>query len=65
MRIVLAVDGSPASTRAARYVAALCNQLKQTPEVVALYVDEPLLRAVAMELGTRGVDSYHADRAHR
>jgi nucleotide-binding universal stress UspA family protein len=61
MRIVLAVDGSPASTRAARHVAGLYRQLVEKPEVTVLYVDEPLLRSVAMELGTRGVDQYHAE----
>ena len=61
MRIVLAVDGSPASTRAARHVAGLSRQLVEKPEVTVLYVDEPLLRSVAMELGTRGVDQYHAE----
>jgi nucleotide-binding universal stress UspA family protein len=63
MRIVLAVDGSPASTRAARHVAALYRRLTEKPDIIALYVDEPLLRSVAMELGTRGVDRYREDNA--
>jgi nucleotide-binding universal stress UspA family protein len=61
MRIVLAVDGSPASTRAARHVANLYRQLAEKPDVIALHVDEPLLRSVAMALGTQAVDKYHAD----
>ena len=61
MRIVLAVDGSPISTRAARHVASLHRQLADKPEVIVLYADAPLLRSVAMSLGTRGVDKYHAD----
>jgi len=61
MRIVLAVDGSPVSTRAARHVASLHRQLAEKPEVVLLHADAPLLRSVAMSLGTRGVDKYHAD----
>jgi nucleotide-binding universal stress UspA family protein len=61
MRIVLAVDGSPVSTRAARHVASLHRQLADKPEVIVLYADAPLLRSVAMSLGTRGVDKYHAD----
>jgi nucleotide-binding universal stress UspA family protein len=61
MRIVLAVDGSPVAVRAARHVAQLHKQLADKPEVTLLYADAPLLRAVAMELGTRGVDKYHAD----
>jgi nucleotide-binding universal stress UspA family protein len=61
MRIVLAVDGSPASTRAARHVASLSRQLAEKPAVILLYVDLPLLRSVAMNLGVQGVDKYHAD----
>ena len=61
MRIVLAVDGSPVSTRAARHVASLHKQLAEKPEVIVLYADAPLLRSVAMSLGTEGVDNYHAD----
>ena len=29
--------------------------------MIVLHADAPLLRSVAMELGTRGVDNYHAD----
>jgi hypothetical protein len=36
MRIVLAVDGSPISTRAARHVASLHRQLADKPEVTVL-----------------------------
>jgi nucleotide-binding universal stress UspA family protein len=61
MRIAIAVDGSPASTRAVRYVASLCKRFTETPDVVVIHVDEPLLRSVAIELGTHGVDRYHAD----
>ena len=61
MRIVLAVDGSPISTRAARHVASLHRQLAEKPEVIVLHADAPLLRSVAMSLGTRGTDKYHAD----
>jgi nucleotide-binding universal stress UspA family protein len=61
MRIVLAVDGSPASIRAARHVASLHKQLADKPEVILLHADAPLLRSVAMSLGTRGTDKYHAD----
>lgn len=61
MRIVLAVDGSPASARAARHVCSLHKQLAEKPEVIVLYADEPLFRSVALELGTKGVERYHAD----
>jgi hypothetical protein len=39
MRIAIVVDGSPASTRAARYVR---QHLKETPEVIAPYVRRPI-----------------------
>lgn len=61
MRILLAVDGSEVSARAARFVARLASQLGQPPQVILLSVDEPLLRAVAIELGVQGVAKYHAD----
>jgi len=61
MRIAIAVDGSPASTRAVRHVASLCKRFTETPEVVVIHVDAPLLRSVAIELGTQGVDRYHAE----
>ena len=53
MRIVLAVDGSPVSIRAARHVASLHKQLADKPEVIVLYADAPLLRSVAGVLGVR------------
>lgn len=61
MRIVLAVDGSPASTRAARHVASLYRKLAEKPEVIVLHVDLPLLRSVAVALGPKGVEQYHAE----
>ena len=61
MRIVLAIDGSPVSTRVARHVASLHRQFAEKPDVIVLHADAPLLRSVAMSLGTRGVDKYHAD----
>lgn len=61
MRILLAVDGSEVSARAARFVARLASKLGQPPQVILLSVDEPLLRAVAIELGVQGVAKYHAD----
>lgn len=63
MRILLAVDGSPVATRAARFVARLSSRLKEIPEVVLLHADEPLLKSVAIELGVQGVAKYHADNS--
>ncbi|MFD0737869.1 universal stress protein [Lysobacter koreensis] len=61
MRIVLAVDGSPVAARAARFVARLASRLAEKPEVILLHVDEPLLQSVAIHLGVKGVEKYHAD----
>ncbi|WP_166206107.1 universal stress protein [Cognatiluteimonas telluris] len=63
MRIALAVDGSPASTRAARHVARLWKQLAGKRELTLLYVDELLLRAVETKLGKRGVERYRDENA--
>lgn len=60
MRIVLAVDGSPVATRAARLVAKLSPTLKEKPQVVLPHADEPLLRSAAIELGVQGLAKYHA-----
>lgn len=59
MRILLAVDGSQPGNRAARFVAKLSSGLVDKPRVTLLYVDEPLLRTVAMELGVQGTARYH------
>ena len=61
MRILLAVDGSQPGNRAARFVAKLSSALVEKPHVTLLYVDEPLLRSVAMELGVQGTARYHED----
>lgn len=63
MKILLAVDGSEHSTRAAKFVVNLAKQLAEAPELVVVHVDEPLLNAVAVKLGTQGVNDYHADNA--
>lgn len=61
MRIVLAVDGSAAAARAARFVARLASKLAERPVIVLLNADEPLLQSVAIHLGVKGVEKYHAD----
>ena len=59
MRILLAVDGSQSGNRAARFVAKLSSGLVDKPEITLLYVDEPLLRSVTLELGVQGTARYH------
>lgn len=61
MRIVVTTDGSKASEAAARYAAKLAAELAKPPQVLLVYVDEPLLQRVAFEMGVKGVDRYHAD----
>lgn len=61
MRIVIAVDGSPAANKAARAATRLIASLKQPPKVVVLAIDPPLSNAVAVALGPDSLARYHAD----
>ena len=61
MKILLAVDGSPISTRAAKYAAKLVKRLAEPAELLLFNADPPLLQAVAVKIGTKGVDRYHAE----
>lgn len=63
MKILLAVDGSKSSERAARHVVQLAKQLAQPPRVTVLNADLPLLKAAAAKMGARAVAEYHASNA--
>ncbi|WP_342315436.1 universal stress protein [Lysobacter sp. FW306-1B-D06B] len=63
MRIALAVDGSRSSSAAARHVLSLQRSLATREPVVLIYVDEPLLQAVALKLGVAGTQRYHDENA--
>lgn len=63
MRVVIAVDGSPAANKAARHAARLIAALKQPPMVVLLTIDPPLPKPVALALGPELRAKYHADNA--
>lgn len=63
MRIALAVDGSRMSSVAARHVVALQRALAAREPVVVIYVDEPLMQAVALKLGAAGSQRYHEENA--
>lgn len=63
MKILLAVDGSEISTRAAKHVAWLAKQLTSPPAIILFNVDQPLLMSVAVKLGASAVAKYHADNA--
>ena len=52
MKILLAVDGSAIGLAAVRHLVELSKSLAETPAVTLLYVDPPLLRSVALELGS-------------
>ncbi len=61
MRILLAVDGSAVSTRAAKHAAMLYKQFAVKPELFVLFADEPILSGFAAHLGAEGVKAYHAE----
>lgn len=61
MKILLAVDASPISTRAAKHAVKLARQLAEPAELVLFHADPPLLQAVAVKLGLEAVQRYHAD----
>lgn len=63
MRIVLAVDGSAVSARAARHAAMLYQQFAVKPELIVIFADEPILRGFAAHLGAQGVEKYRAENA--
>ena len=63
MKILLAVDGSPISTRAAKYAVALVRQLAEPAELMLFHADPPLLQAVAVKLGLEAVQRYHAENS--
>jgi nucleotide-binding universal stress UspA family protein len=61
MKILLAVDGSPISKRAATHVAKLAKQLASPPTVFLFNADQPLMQSVAVKLGLEAVTRYHAE----
>ncbi|HEU4773373.1 MAG TPA: universal stress protein [Lysobacter sp.] len=63
MKILLAVDGSENSTRAAQFVVKLAKNLAEPPKITLLHVDPPLLQAVSVKLGAQGTQDYHADNS--
>jgi len=61
MKILLAVDGSPISLRAARLTAKLAAEFSESPTVILFNADPPLMQAVAIKLGLQAVTRYHAE----
>jgi len=58
------VDGSAIGLAAVRHLVELSKSLAETPAVTLLYVDPPLLRSVALELGSDGVEGLRAIKEH-
>ncbi len=63
MKILLAVDGSENSSRAAAFVVKLAKSLAQPAQIILLHADVPLLHGVEVQLGTQGTLDYHADNS--
>lgn len=61
MKILLAVDGSPISTRAAKHAIKLVRLLAEPAELMLFHADPPLLQAVTAKLGLEAVQRYHAE----
>lgn len=63
MKILLAVDGSEASERAAKHVVQFAKALAEPPTLTLLHADAPLLQAAAAKLGAKAVADYHASNS--
>lgn len=64
MKILLAVDGSEYSRRAANYVAKHASFLAEAPEIHLLHVHPPLpFPGAANVIGKAAIDSYQRDES--
>lgn len=63
MNILLAIDGSDASDRAARYVVQLAKQLAESPALTVVNVSLPLLPAATRKLGRKATADYYASNS--
>lgn len=63
MNILLAIDGSDASDRAARYLVQLAKQLAEPPTLTLVNVSAPLLQAAVRKLGRKATAEYYASNA--
>ena len=61
MKILVAVDGSPISVRAAKVAAKIASGLAEPPELILFNADPPLLNAVAIKIGPEALKRYHAE----
>lgn len=61
MKILIAVDGSKISLRAVKFAISLAASLRDKAQLIALYVDPPLLLAVANRLGAEATTKFHTE----
>lgn len=59
MKILVAVDGSPISTKAVKFAIKLVRQLAAPPSLTLFYADPPLLNAASIKLGPTALKEYH------
>ncbi len=60
MKILLAVDGSPCSTRAVRYITMHLADFGVHSPLLLVHADPPL-RGMALDVGAKNISRYHAD----
>lgn len=63
MKILVAVDGSPISTKAVKFAIKLVREFAEPPKLTLFHADPPLLNAVAVKLGAEGLKRYHDDNS--
>ena len=63
MKLLLAVDGSDCSTRAARQLVKLARALRKRASVVLIHVDTPIMKSVAIRLGAERTRELHLENA--
>ncbi len=64
MKILVAVDGSPISTKAVKFAISLAKQLSEPPMLTLFYADPPLISAAATKLGPAATKTYHDDNVN-
>lgn len=63
MKILIAMDGSPFSVKACRWVIGLTRSLRTQPQICLVTADEPLSNSVAIRMGPTGSARYHKENA--
>lgn len=63
MKILLAVDGSDFSVRAAREVVRLAREMRTRPKITLLNVDTPMMKSVVVRIGADHAARYHAENS--